>query len=381
MKIALLSFIHNTNYGGALQVYALEQAIEARYPEVECEYLDYQRDSLRIEIQWGFKRLRSCFHKGGSASDTSIKKLFAAGVEMIKGRMHPVKPNDSREQYEQFWHLSSYSRPLRKKQLASTAKEYDAFLVGSDQVWNPKLTQLDTTYLLDFVSEDSLKYCYASSFGLAELPEVCIKPYSRYLAKFSMLSSREKTGVELIRKMTGKQARRVLDPVFLLSKEEWLSVSKTIDQSEAQGYVLVYMIGESQNLIEAAKAYAQKQKWRLKLITNGGSEENGAIGPAEWLGYFAHSSFVYTNSFHGTAFSIIFNKEFRTEITVDEHFASMSSRVVDLLELFRLEDRLFSEHDNDLIIDYEHVNRLLKEEIDKSYEYLDDIMERLRSRQ
>lgn len=381
MKIALLSFIHNTNYGGALQVYALERAIEARYPDVECEYLDYQRDSLRIEIRWGLKRVRSCFHRKNGASDTSIKKLLAAGVEMIKGRMHPAKPNNSREQYEQFWHLSSYSRPLREKQLAAVAEEYDAFIVGSDQVWNPKLTQLDTTYLLDFVSEDGLKYCYASSFGLAELPEVCIKPYSRYLAKFCMLSCREKTGVELIKKLTRKQAKCVLDPVFLLSKEEWLSVAKTIDQSEAQDYVLVYMIGESQNLIEAAKAYAQKQKWRLKLITNGGSEENGAIGPAEWLGYFAHSSFVFTNSFHGTAFSVIFNKEFRTEITVDEYFASMSSRVVDLLELFYLENRLLREPDTDLKIDYENVNRLLKEEVDKSYEYLDDIMERIRSRQ
>ena len=274
--------------------------------------------------------------------------------------------------------MTDYSRRIRKRELRKLEDIYDLFIVGSDQVWNCGRLNLDTTFLLDFVKCREKKGSYASSIGMQKIPEKYRKNYVKYWNGIEYLSCRESDGARLIHKLTGRKVEWVLDPIFLLSEAEWKEVADLSVADENQ-YVLLYMLDKSVSLDKFARRLAQSKHLKLVKIY-GDIVKNDAIGPKQWLGYFIKATYVVSNSFHGTAFSILFHKNFYVEITPQVFFTESSSRIQDLLRELNLLSRVIDHTKEDAIenmndVSYEYADKKIKAMKQKSIKYLTDMIE------
>ena len=220
---------------------------------------------------------------------------------------------------------------------------------------------------------------YASSFGVSYIEEKQRGFYYEHLSKFSAISVREKNAVELVKELSGKEATWVLDPTLLLNKEDWMKVASYPYEIKNK-YILVYELIPSPYIKDLAKTLSKEKGLvivRLCKNTAPETKEKGIIcitdaGPAEFIGLFANAEMVITNSFHGTAFSINFSKDFYTIAPQRKH---NNSRQKSLLELFNLENRFIPENTPfNLIsteqIDYDSIGDILDEERAKSFNFL-----------
>ena len=263
--------------------------------------------------------------------------------------------------------------------------QYDKYVVGSDQVWNPLILGNDLTYLLPFVKDSTKKVSYAASFGSATFPAAYTEIYHNHIKQFSFISVREKSGLDILDSMHILNGKVVLDPTFLLSRKEWLKYkSDTLEIKKK--YVLCYLMpGNLSNayIVKNAKLIASKLSCDLKIV--GGREYKRFFasvyvvdaGPSEFLSLIEGAFLILTNSFHGTCFSINFEKRFVSIVDNRGNVYNRNSRIVDLLNLLELKDQLYSwiPGDKALLnwdthIDYKRVRRLLDNYVMMSKDYL-----------
>lgn len=259
----------------------------------------------------------------------------------------------------------------------------DIYLVGSDQVWNTTHNNgFDHTFYLDFVQNGGKKVSYASSLGMSCIPEEYKPEFRRTLSEFHSLSVREESAVSLLNEL-GLCAEKVLDPTFLLSKEEWSKYA--VPYFNSKPYVLVYSVeSEGQDLVisQTARKIADKLNGDVIEVNYVGSSKQIPncdkhfyyATPEQFLSLILGASYAVVSSFHGTAFSLNFNVPF---ITISpERF---SSRLDDLLKHTHTEDRKISFFDDTRIevlyhasIDFEYVNDTIKRDKIKSIEYIEN---------
>jgi len=366
VKVALLSFVKNINYGGSLQEYALEYAIKKYGNEnIFCEYLNYHKNFYRDSIIWLARKMLYGFMRKDDFPSWTIKEFLG----IVRSRSGGINSGAAKE-FEKFWRYTDFSQKLNKKELRKIEDKYDIFIVGSDQVWNCGRLNLDTTYLLDFISDDTKKGSYASSIGLKKIPEKYKKKYLKYWNKFKYLSCREREGSKLIENLTGRKAEWVVDPTLLLDKAEWEKIAD-ISVIGNEKYILLYMLDKSERLLKFAERVSQDKKLKIVKIYSD-IQKNNAIGPRQWIGYFLHAECVVTNSFHGVAFSVNFNKDFYVEVTQKSFFTESSSRITDFLNELGLNERLIG--DSAAVktekIQYGQINSKLVDMREKSLAYL-----------
>lgn len=370
MRIALLSFVNNLNYGGSLQEYALAYTIK-KYggKNIYCEYLNYHRNFYKDSIIWIFRKILYGFVRKNDFPSWTIKEF----LKIVCSRSKEVK-SSSAKKFQKFWEYTNFSQKMNKRQLKKNQDKYDMFIVGSDQVWNCGRLNIDTTYLLDFVIDREKKRSYASSIGMKKIPEKYKKKYLKYWKEFKYLSCRELEGSKLIENLTGRKVEWVLDPTLLLDKAEWEKIADTsvIDNEK---YVLLYMLDTSESLVKFAEKIAHDKNLKLIRIYSD-IHNNDSIGPEQWLGYFLLAEYVVTNSFHGVAFAVNFNKNFFVEITQKNFFTESSSRIMDFLVELNLKERLIDNFEKTQMenIKYEQVNKKLEIIRQKSFRYLINLL-------
>lgn len=371
-KIGTLTFHNCDNYGAVLQAYALQQAImDLGY---DTEIINYSRSNIADVITMFWNKAISTI-KGNPDRQLYTVKEFLEMVFKGDGNTSDVKESflQFREKYLRC------SRPVNRKTIHTIEPLYSKIIVGSDQVWNCGRVNIEPTYMLDFVSDRMKKYSYAASFGISEIPEKYYSIYKKNLSDFSCISVREKQGASLVKEITGKDAELVLDPTFLLSKDRWSNIAEKYTDEE---YVLVYQLGKSNRLIDIARKYSQKKGLKIKFVKkpvefSGEADYCKGLSPTEWVGLFKNASCVFTSSFHGIAFSIIFNKEFYAIKSEDRIRHAMQSRLVNILEEFGLEQRYIEDYDGLLKcskIDYEDVNNRLDQLKESSIRYLKKVL-------
>ena len=344
MKTAILTFQDVENYGAALQAFALKKICE-RYSDVEI--LNYYNNY---------------FHR-----DITEKRMITLIKRVINGRDFAQKSKRFYEFQKQY--LIKEESRIDKDDLKKLDGVYDYFITGSDQVWNLECSGNDLSYFLDFVKV-SKKVSYAASFGAT----ICEKEVvESKLSDYFRISVREKTGMEIIRDILGIEVPVVLDPTLLLEKNEWAEIFK-FDFKEK--YVLVYEVLIGDCLFEQAKRFASEKGLEVICITSSNKIRFGAkniknAGPIEWLKLFAGASYVFTNSFHGLAFSLNFNKQFFVELLPPP--AQTNTRILELLEKTNLLCRDSSKANELEKIEYETVNTVIKEERKKSLNYLSSL--------
>lgn len=360
-KSATITFHEAINYGAILQAYALQKSILKL--NVENEIINYScKDIKKI-----YKLLRLDSLRGFIKSIVSIKSLY------VRKR----KFNDFIKEY------INITQEVNKVFLCSEIfnKQYDIFITGSDQVWNYEITNFDKTYMLDFVKEDKKKKSYAASFGIEKIPSMYKLEYKNYLEKFSTILLREQTGAQIIEDLLNRKVETVLDPVFLLDKNEWNIIIKPNKFDKInEKYILAYM--PTVEMKSFAEALSKKYKLPIYNITepilkwkNSFGKIESSLGPDEFVSAIKNAKFVITSSFHATVFSIIYNREFF--ININSNGKSRGSRLIDLLNLLEIRNREISklEIEDFAPLNWKNINKKLEVEKQRSIRELKRMLE------
>jgi polysaccharide pyruvyl transferase WcaK-like protein len=371
MKIGILTQPLQTNYGGILQNYAL-QAILSRMGH-EVKTIDRQPKQSFFKI----KRLLSFFKR--ILLRYLLKKKIPLRVWLTKNEKKIIKQHTDR-------FIKNYIKTtdtIYTKSNFSSLKKYDfnAYIVGSDQVWRPCYSPSITNYFLDFIenSNTAKKIAYAASFGVDywEFTNKQTKQCSFLAKNFNAISVREDTGVKLCNNFLGVNSIQVLDPTMLLKPDDYIHLIDTEIESKntngdtyAHGYLMTYILDHSDDKQKVAE-YVSKElsipifsAFPPKSFSGDTSRDlNHFIYPpiTSWLRGFLDSKFVITDSFHGCVFSILFNRPF---IAIGNMERGMG-RFTSLLKMFSLENRMVTNSNtniNDLIleeIEWATVNSIL----------------------
>lgn len=316
-RIGTITFHRADNYGALLQAYALQQKLLEL--GADTEIIDYDCKA----ISDGYQPI----HRFKSMRDF-VKSLLMYSTIYSKHRSFDAFRS-------KFLKLSS---PVGEADLPSFAKRYDAVVTGSDQVWNSMLVQHDAAYFLDFAKPEQ-RYSYAASFGIAEIPAEEREFYRHYLSDYRHYSTREATGARLVKEITGQDAAVDLDPVFLLGREGW---EKILHDVNHRPYLFLYL--PTPQCLDFAKKLAAERHLTIVYIAYTKSllhrEQNlGELhidaSPDDFLSLLYHADAVVTGSFHATAFSVIFHKEFYAGVP-----DRVGSRITDLLSAVDLSSRI-----------------------------------------
>jgi len=260
--------------------------------------------------------------------------------------------------------------------------DYDVFVVGSDQVWNPYTNASLKPYFLTFAPSDKRKVSYASSFGVSSIPSDAQAAYRECLNNLDKISVREEQGVKLVRELAGRDACHVVDPTLLMEEQDWRKVA--VSPSCNKPYLLLYVITASPYITQLANKMAVDLNLEVvRICKNAAREDRDSTivniidaGPAEFVGLFLDASFVLTNSFHGAAFSVNFCKPFYA--VLPKHKPN-NSRQQGLLTSLHLEDRLIKEGDpypekERYFPDFTEADSLLKAKRVQSIQFLLDAL-------
>ena len=354
MKVGTLTFPGSPSHGASLQMYALYKALKDM--EVDIEVINYIPNTVNHKNRppKGLKDvIASLFLKNSEASFRKFERQM---------KILPKVAMTTTEELKEY------------------TKSHDRIIVGSDQVWNPVVTGNDMNFYLEFCENAQQKASYAPSFGVDQVAESDRERIAGLLSDITYLSAREERGKEIIGELTGREVPVVLDPTFLVDSEEWRKLKKP---SGANGdYVFVYTIKPSPKLRRAARAFAEKHGYKLVYISGGirgvmnkfNPKKHAVfgVGPAEFLDLIDNAKYVFTNSFHGAALSIILNRNFYVEFSSDTN-----SRLITLIKKFELEESIIDCDSFDYAlrqIDYERANQIIEEKRKESFAYLEGII-------
>lgn len=347
MKVGILTFHHTTNYGATLQAYALWTTLTNQGYDVEL--IDYRPLGA---VKYYLKQNLNRHLLANLVKSWKMRSFLLSNMRLNKKTFYTRAD------------LKSFSHP------------YDVVICGSDQIWciDTPFRGFDPSYFLDFINHQTpcRKISYAASFGSTDNLGKHKEAISNLVGQFDAISVRDSNSLRLIQQECNKSATRVLDPTFLGDYSKILSLPKLREK-----YLLIYhdrapMTSEEENFL---RSLAKTQQ--LTIISVGKYNKIARknfidVSPEQWLGYFSKASYVFTNTYHGTIFSLIFKKPF----TVLQD-SGKSNKLKDLLNKLDLESRILvdpnsveSLSEESLTIDYDSVYEKIEKEVMKSKSYL-----------
>ena len=366
MKIGLLSIHSAHNYGSVLQAYALQEVLKKYSTDFELinyrpNYLDCQYNMLSLNV---YKRFNGFFNK---------VIHFCWRTLMFPARL---------KKYNKFENFINSNMKLTKKyktyeQLKKERFDYDVVFVGSDQIWNTDITEgFDRTYYLDFLDKNTIRASYAASIGRKKLDDKYINDYIECLNKFNHISLREKSSTSLITDIVNKNVNVTLDPTLLLEKKEWeLLIENSKINCENEEYIFVYILQDNPEFIKIVNKISKVLNLKVFSISKKKRFQNEKIfpnaGPEDFLKLCCNSKFVITNSFHGTVFSLIFEKN----NCIVPHLDT-GGRMIDLMKCAGLSERVLTSANQleslnlNKNINYDNVKKNLKKYKIDSFRYI-----------
>lgn len=357
MKLKTITCHNVYNLGAGLQAYALAAYLQGQGHEVQI--IDYQPLYLRH------------YRLAGVPNPRFDKPLLREAYQIAKfpGRLYDRLTSKRKKAFDRF---TAEYLPVTQTTYSDIAAlradppEADLYIAGSDQIWNPLFQNgKDPAFFLNFVPEGKRRISYAASFAVESLEKQDADRMKPWLEQLDVVSVRESSGVALLADM-GIKGVQVVDPVFLLTKDAWEKIAVL---PPMQDYILVYDFDNSPKIKEIAQAVSrQTGKKIVSLFPVDWADEIWAnAGPCEFLGAIQNAGIVLSNSFHATAFSLIFQKDFY----VVNRSEGINTRMKDLVGDLGLADRLICTVPNAITaIDYPNVVPLLEKKIIASKDYL-----------
>lgn len=361
-KIGLVTIIGYQNYGNRLQNYAAQEVLEGLGFEV-ITILNIQKEPLikKNNLADRFKNINK------KVILNKIKNFFnkAKKNKEIQNKISKFKKFS-----EQYIHESDFE--ISEGLIPNTLDDnFEYFVVGSDQVWNPFYRSGSEIDFLTFASKEK-KIAYAASFGISEIPNEYKENYKKWLEDFNYISVRENDGAKIIKELTNLDVPVLVDPTLMLDAEDWLKISKTPLNKPQTAYILTYVLGEKTNeLKKFINKISDEKKMEVVNIADYNDLQYYDIDPSEFIDLINSSSLIITDSFHGTVFSILFNKPFIVYERVD-YDVKMNSRINTLLSKFSLENRTWNTIDKSNVfnVDFSDIPRRLEIERNITLEYL-----------
>ena len=361
MKTGIVTFHGANNYGAVLQAYALTQWLKQN--GIEAEIINYQSkvfDKYRLFRTWQYK-----------------KAPYMLGVDLMKfsGKL---KRNRGFDAFRKNFLPVSDKVYITESDFAGVTDQYDYFICGSDQIWNPELTKgPDPVYFLDFVTDPGKKISYAPSIALKKLTEFQLAEMASYMSTFSSLSIREQEGIDILQPYCEQDITKCCDPVFLPDKKCYDQICS--EKYAGKRFVFLYVVGTAakfKNVISYAEKTAKEHGLQLYYLIDGDKtlyhiEGKNVFGcdPCDFLSLVKNAEYVVSNSFHATAFAILYSRQFITFLK-----DGTGSRMQNLLKEFKLENRIYNKNSTETIfdnrIDYSGLEQTLQSFRKDSCEFL-----------
>lgn len=351
MKASIVSLFGFFNYGNRLQSYAVQEIIRKMGLQTQVIYVQ--------------------------SNMIQLKKIIMYLI--FETRLYRILPNAQKR--ERAYQRGKAFRTFNKKYISTKRysdickiEDADYFILGSDQVWNPKRYNdvKKQLFFLSFTSPNK-KVCFAPSFGVSTIPEQW-QPYFRdQLMTFPHLSVREESGAKIIKELTGQSAEVLIDPTLMLNAEDWMKIAHKPERVDTdKPYVLTYFLGGTpQKAAVEGKRIKEEINGNLYQLLDPNMPEVYTAGPAEFLYLIAHASVVQTDSFHACIFAFLFGKPFLLYAREGED-TDMLSRLDTLLTKFDLKRKYVdSGLENDVYeCDYSKGYAKLSQEREKTYTFL-----------
>lgn len=361
MRIAIITIHNSSNYGANLQAYALQKYLMNIGYNAEIVNYDNKHMSKGLDlIRFGFNKYEIYYFL------LDLKNIFKR-KNMIK------KFNEFSKKYLNLSQLYTKEELIQKKY-----KDVDCYISGSDQIWNPYVTEgkVDSVYFCCMAKKNERVISYASSCGGYDFNnEEYNEQIKQQLEKYYRISTRENNYIKKLSYLTNKNITKVLDPVFLLYKDDWIS-ALNISKQYKKPYILIYAMAKHNKIINLVTEYYKNSNYDIIMINEPMFKQKNIhyvidAGPREFVELFYNADRIVTNSFHGLAFSLIFQKQF----SVINNARNMN-RIYDLLNEVGAMESL-SEEDNlkETIINYDIVKNRMDELIDKSKNFLREALE------
>lgn len=314
-KAAIITLTHVYNYGNSLQNYAVQEILKnfGIVPEtIITDFISF-KDIIKKRISAPIKR---AFYR------LDVKEQRINSFDKFEKKHIKISP-----------YKNVYKSNTRVNH------RYSYFILGSDQVWNPSWynNKKKNIFLLTFV-DDSKKVCFSPSFGLNELPKEWIEWFSIWLTRLPEISVREESGLNIIRKISGKNATLLIDPTLMISQNVWLNIASPPKKVDCNtDYILTYFLGGISNKVHNdIKAIAEKYHLKIYNLLYEKQPELYVAGPSEFLYLIHHAKLIITDSFHGCVFSFLFRKPFLV-YPRNGTGQNMMDRIYTLLNKFSLE--------------------------------------------
>lgn len=386
MKIGIITWFTYENFGTKLQAIALQK---------------YLKDNKHTPILMNFEppeneKIEVKSHIINNYKNIENKKLI---IKKVKNKIYNFIEKIGRRKYKN--ELLERSRNFKdiirdncilseriesKKEYINACNEMDCLVFGSDQIWNPNW--FHPFYYANYEEIVVKKVAYAPSIGITEINNPQKESYQKSLESFSRIGIREKTGKKIIQELYKGTVEQVVDPTLLHTQDEWrqmLGVQQSHD-NHPEKYICVYFLGENMKHWKMVYSLARKEKLKVKIIPCVGTSflRRGVVVANatlhEFVEIISNAQYVITDSFHGTVFSVIFNRNFYTvERFNSKDSLSQNSRIFDFLSEIDLIERIIpfdsSRIDDVKKIDYDMVNKRLDILIKKSKEFLDKLVE------
>ena len=313
------------NYGAILQAFALQSYLQ-KNPERDVEIIHFETNYHRRA-----NRIFACSNAGW---------LYGMLICLLTIWRYPqLKRKELRiKKFKRRYFRLTPTLYDTEEMLLSTPPFEDIYITGSDQVFNPNHRYMKA-YYLGFAKGNSQKASFAASFGISKFDEEMVRQITPYIADFDILSCREFDGTKLLAEISGREVPTLLDPVFLLNENEWKIISVSPELSK---YIFVYDLNGGDDLLHVAHTISVATGLSVICLTQKVykfykvTKQIYDAGPCEFLGYIRNAEYVVTDSFHGTAFSIIFKRNFYTYIALP----ASANRIYNLLDTCAMTNRV-----------------------------------------
>lgn len=365
MKINTITCHNVYNVGASLQAYALLTYLNNLGHKVEI--IDYQPGYL-------VDRYKLCY-----VANEKYKKNLLLKYAYLLCKIPQRLSDLSRKNVFDKFHKENYtltSKTYRtNKDLKLNPPLADIYFAGSDQIWNTLFENgKDPAFYLNFAPKESIKVSYAASFATESIDCKYKHKVSNWLNNFDNIAVREKTGGKILDDIGITNYECVVDPVFLLDKSFWKKKCNNINYEEK--YLLVYDFDNNSKVEEISKYIAKKYNLKIWSVFKSkyADKQLKNVGPIEFITYIKNANVVLSNSFHATAFSIIFNKKFY----VINRNENINARMRDLLDSYGILDRIVNnikDVDRSIDINYRFIEPVLEDNIRKSKKYIESVLE------
>lgn len=384
MKIGIITLYHeNFNYGGQLQAYALQSYLQSK--GLDCEQISFRHETILEENKSMISKIsRRLFTKPflhGRVRQVYRNRINAQRYSEFM--LEEYGKDIRKERFEYFMESIPHSENVDSKDVSSGIERYDVLITGGDQVWNT--SWFNSAYFLGFANSNQKKISYSASAGKDNFSLEDAQIFRRYLKSFDTVLVREKNLENYLSEKCGIESELTIDPVGLFDKEDWEKFSSKVELPEH--YIFAYVLGKDKTSRQEIMRIGKNMGLPVVCIphpwfTYNKNDENfgdvwiGDAGPREFVYMLLNADYVATDSFHGTLFSIIFEKPFIafSRFRSNEKI-SLNSRILSILGILSIEDRYVSDLTECAEIqemDYSDCKIKMKAFCDKSKRMLDN---------